>query len=428
VNRAASRIVATGGGRAVERWLALRYLATRQSEGFVSFIAIFSLIGIALGVATLIVVLSVMGGFRASLIGRLIGMNGHVVITARSGMLQTTPELLAALRDVPEVRAVRLSLERQALVSTPNGQTRGALLRGVRVEDLTSRDIVTRNIVQGELGAFDTRPGVVIGDQLRQALGLRAGDRLTVATHALNSSGIVAPRYSDYEVLASFLTKRYEFDNVLVFLPLHTLQDDLEYDHRTVSSIDLDLVDPNRAPQVADAVRRTLKRDDLKVSDWQTLNARFVGALQVERVMMFIILTLIVMVAAMNVIASFTMLVRVKRGSIAILRTMGAAPGTIVRAFFMAAAAVGVVGTVAGAALGLLVCANIETLARLAGQIGGGSGGRAEIDFITSAPVRVQPGEILIVIAIALALSLAAAAYPAWRSTRVEPVEALRNE
>ena len=428
MSRAAGRIVATGGGRAVERWLALRYLATRQSEGFVSFIAIFSLIGIALGVATLIVVLSVMGGFRASLIGRLIGMNGHVVITAKSGMLQTTPELLAALRDVPEVRAVRLSLERQALVSTPNGQTRGALLRGVRVEDLTSRDIVTRNIVQGELGAFDTRPGVVIGDQLRQALGLRAGDKLTVATHALNASGIVAPRYSDYEVLASFLTKRYEFDNVLVFLPLHTLQDDLEYDHRTVSSIDLDLVDPNRAPRVAEAVRNALKRDDLKVSDWQTLNARFVGALQVERVMMFIILTLIVMVAAMNVIASFTMLVRVKRGSIAILRTMGAAPGTIVRAFFMAAAAVGVVGTLAGAVLGLAICANVATLARLAGRLSGGSGGRAEIDFITSAPVRVQPGEVLIVLAIALVLSLAAAAYPAWRSTRVEPVEALRNE
>lgn len=428
MGRGVNRIVASGGGRAVERWLALRYLATRQSEGFVSFIAIFSLIGIALGVATLIVVLSVMGGFRASLIGRLIGMNGHVVITARSGMLQTTPELLAALRDVPEVRAVRLSLERQALVSTPNGVTRGALLRGVRVEDLTSRDIVTRNIVQGELGAFDTRSGVVIGDQLRQALGLRAGDRLTVATHALNASGIVAPRYSDYEVLASFLTKRYEFDNVLVFLPLRTLQDELEYDHRTVSSIDLDLVDANRAPLIADAVRKALKRDDLKVSDWQTLNARFVGALQVERVMMFIILTLIVMVAAMNVIASFTMLVRVKRGSIAILRTMGAAPGTIVRAFFMAAAAVGVVGTAAGAALGLLVCANIASLARLVGELSGGSGGRAEIDFITSAPARVQAGEVAIVIAIALVLSLAAAAYPAWRSTRVEPVEALRNE
>jgi lipoprotein-releasing system permease protein len=415
--------------RAVERWLAWRYLATRQREGFVSFIALFSLVGIALGVATLIIVLSVMGGFRASLIGRLIGMNGHIVITAKDGMLQTSPELLAALRKVPEVKGVRLTLERQALVGASGGQTRGALLRGVRLEDLTSREIVTRNIVQGELGAFDTRPGVVIGERLRQGLGLRIGDKITVTTHRLNETGTIAPRYADYEVLASFLTKRYEFDNALVFVPLQMLQDDLEYDHRAVSSIDLDLADPELAPKVADAIRSNLRRDDLKVSDWQTLNARFVGALQVERVMMFIILTLIVLVAVMNVIASFTMLVRVKRGSIAILRTMGASPGTIVRAFFMSAATVGIVGTAAGTALGLLVCDNVGPIARFIGSLGGGQNGNwIELEFITSAPVRVQAGEVLTVIAIALALSLAAAAYPAWRSTRVEPVEALRNE
>lgn len=416
--------------RSVERWLAWRYLATRQREGFVSFIAIFSLIGIALGVATLIIVLSVMGGFRASLIGRLIGMNGHIVITARDGgMLQTSPELLAALRNTPEVKAVRLTLERQALVGNAGGQTRGGLLRGVRVEDLTSREIVTKNIVQGELGAFGTRPGVVIGERLRQALGLSIGDKITVTTHRLNQSGTIAPRYTDYEVLASFLTKRYEFDNALVFVPLRMLQEDLEYDNRTVSSIDLDIADANRAPQVAETIRKTLKRDDLKVADWQTLNARFVGALQVERVMMFIILTLIVLVAAMNVVASFTMLVRVKRGSIAILRTMGAAPGTIVRAFFMSAAAVGFVGTLAGTALGLVICANIVPIAHFIGSLGAGQNGNwVEIEFITSAPVRVQPGEVLTVIAIALVLSLGAAAYPAWRSTRVEPVEALRNE
>lgn len=415
--------------RSVERWLAWRYLATRQREGFVSFIAIFSMIGIALGVATLIVVLSVMGGFRATLIGRLIGMNGHIVITAKDGgMLQTTPELLATLRNTPDVRAVRLTLERQAIAGNSGGQTRGALLRGVRLEDLTSREIVTKNIVAGELGSFDTRPGVVIGERLRQALGLRIGDKITVTTHRLNEQGTIAPRYSDYEVLASFLSKRYEFDNALVFVPLQMLQDDLEYDHRTVSSIDLDLPDPNLAPKVADGIRKTLNRDDLKVADWQTLNARFVGALQVERVMMFIILTLIVLVAAMNVVASFTMLVRVKRGSIAILRTMGAAPGTIIRAFFMSAAAVGIVGTVVGTGLGLLVCANVAAIAGFIGRLSGGQSGAVEIEFITSAPVRVQASEILLVVAIALVLSLAAAAYPAWRSTRIEPVEALRNE
>jgi lipoprotein-releasing system permease protein len=412
----------------VERWLAWRYLRTRQREGFVSFIAIFSLIGVALGVATLIVVLSVMGGFRASLIGRLIGMNGHVVVTARDGMVQATADLVSALRKQSGVKAVHLTLERQALVSV-DGQTRGAILRGVQVEDLTSRDIVTKNIVYGELGAFGTRPGVVIGDRLRQSLNLRAGNTITLVTQKLNDGGSIAPRYSDFEVLASFLSKRYEFDNTLVFVPLQLLQDELDYGHNEVTSINLDIADPAAAPKVAAAIRQALNRPDLKVADWQTLNARFVGALEVEKVMMFIILTLIVLVAAMNVVASFTMLVRVKRGSIAILRTMGASPGTIVRAFFLSAAAVGLVGTTIGTALGLLVCVNMGAVARLLATLTGGrSGSWIEIEFITSAPVQVHVGEILAVVAIALGLSLAAAAYPAWRSARVEPVEGLRHE
>ena len=417
--------------RAVERWLAWRYLATRQREGFVSFIAIFSLIGVALGVATLIVVLSVMGGFREQLLGRIIGLNGHLVITARDGgMAQATPELLAKLKAFPGVRAVNLTLERQSLVTAGN-QTRGALVRGVRPEDLQARDMVSRNIVHGDLSAFGTRPGVVIGERLRQALNVRAGDKITLVTHRVNENGTIAPRYSDYEVLASFLTRRYEFDNGLVFVPLPMLQDDLEYGHEAVSSIDVDIADPAAAPQRAEELRKTLGRDDLRVAHWLGLNARFVGALQVERVMMFIILTLIVVVAAMNVVASFTMLVRVKRGSIAILRTMGAAPGTIVRAFFLSAAAVGLVGTAVGTGLGLLVCANMQGIARLLVLLtnaGGPGAGWSEVEFITSAPVRVQPAEVLSIIAIAILLSLAAAAYPAWRSTRVEPVEGLRHE
>lgn len=366
--------------RAVERWLAWRYLATRQREGFVSFIAIFSLIGVALGVATLIIVLSVMGGFRQQLLGRIIGLNGHIVITARDGgMAQATPELLAKLKAFPGVRTVNLTLERQALVTAGN-QTCGALVRGVRPEDLQAKDMVTRNMVHGDLSGFGTRPGVVIGERLRQALNLRAGDKITLVTHRVNDNGTIAPRYSDYEVLGSFLTRRYEFDNGLVFVPLPMLQDDLEYGHEAVSSIDLDIADPATAPRFAEELRKTLGRDDLRVAHWLGLNARFVGALQVERVMMFIILTLIVVVAAMNVVASFTMLVRVKRGSIAILRTMGATPGTIVRAFFLSAAAVGLVGTAVGTGLGLLVCANMQGIAELLVLLtnAGGAGRRLE--------------------------------------------------
>lgn len=415
---------------AVERWLAWRYLATRQREGFVSFIAIFSLIGVALGVATLIVVLSVMGGFRELLIGRIIGMNGHVVVMARDGLLQATPALISKLEAVEGVRAVRLTLERQAL-ATANGMTRAAFLRGVPRKDLLSREIVAENIVQGDLKEFGEKPGVVLGERLRQAMQLRVGDMLTIVTHRLNESGTIAPRYTDYEVLASFLSRRYEFDNTLVFMPLSALQEDLEQGDQTVSSIDLELADASSAPAVASQLARSLDRPDLKVVDWLSLNSRFAGALQVERVMMFIILTLIVLVAAMNVVASFTMLVRVKRGSIAILRTMGATPRTIMRAFFLSAAAVGLVGTAAGTALGLLVCLNMPSIVGFltsltnAGGMGSGSG---EVDFIASMPVRLQATEVAVVNLVAILLSLAAAAYPAWRSTRIEPVEGLRHE
>jgi lipoprotein-releasing system permease protein len=414
------------GAPAVERWLAWRYLATRQREGFISFIAIFSLIGVALGVATLIVVLSVMGGFRELLIGRILGINGHIVVTARDGMLETTPELLAALRAAPGVKAVRLNLERQALVSV-NGQTRGAALRGVRPEDLASRDLIKDKIVQGRLADFGTKPGVVMGDRLRQALNVRPGETITVVTQKPNADGGIAPRYVDYEVLAAFLTGRYEFDNSLIFVPLATLQEDLEYGNRTVSSVDLELADPSAAPRLAEELRRSLGRNDLKIADWLSLNTRFVGALQVERVMMFIILSLIVLVAAMNVVASFTMLVRVKRGSIAILRTMGAAPRTIVRAFFMSAAAVGLAGTAAGTALGLLACGNMTAITDFLAWLTG-TAAVAELHFVTTMPVRVQASEVAMIVAIAIALSLAAAAYPAWRSTKIEPAEALRDE
>jgi lipoprotein-releasing system permease protein len=413
---------------AVERWLAWRYLATRQREGFVSFIAIFSLIGVALGVATLIVVLSVMGGFRQQLLGRIIGMNGHIVITARDGMVQATPELLARLGSFPGVTAVRPVLERQALIAS-EGPTRGALLRGIRAEDLVGREIVARNMVLGGLAGFGAEPGVVMGDRLRQALNVGLGDKITLVTHKLNENGTISPRYTEYSVLGSFLTRRYEFDGSLVFVPLAMLQEDLEYGNQAVSSIDLDIADPSQAPQMAEEIRKALGRDDLKVAHWLGLNARFVGALQVERVMMFIILTLIVVVAAMNVVASFTMLVRVKRSSIAILRTMGASPRTIVRAFFMSAAAVGLVGTALGTALGLLVCANMPSIGVLLSHLtGAAGGGSAEVDFITSMPVRVQASEVATIVVVAIILSLLAASYPAWRSTRIEPVEGLRHE
>ena len=331
---------------------------------------------------------------------------------------------------MPEVKAVHLTLERQALVSADGGQTRGALLRGVRVEDLTSRDIVTKNIVMGELGAFDTRPGVVIGERLRQALGLRIGDKLTVTTQRLNEQGTIAPRYADYEMLASFLTKRYEFDNALVFVPLQMLQDDLEYDHRTVSSIDLDLSDPNLAPKVADdhpqdaaprrpqglglaGAQRALRRrpagragDDVHHPHPDRAGGGDERGRELHH-------------AGAGEARQHRHPAHHGRGAAA----PSCAPSSCPPPRSASSARRSVPGSACWSA------PTSPAIADFFGRLGGGRNGNwVEIEFITSAPARVKPSEVLTVIVIALVLSLAAAAYPAWRSTRIEPVEALRNE
>ncbi|MBM3621300.1 MAG: ABC transporter permease [Alphaproteobacteria bacterium] len=409
-----------------ERTIAWRFLRSREREGFISFIAWFALIGVALGVATLIVVLSVMNGFRGDIFGRIIGMNGHIRVSAAKGMLVDYQELARRFETVPFVRSVTPIIERQAVVSG-GGVTRGVQLRGMRAEDALRRSIIRQGIVAGDPGSFETEAGVIMGERLRQALGLRIGESFTVITYSRNQSGTLTARDVTYKVLASFLVKRWEFDSTLAIVPLDLIQDDFNIPENAVSSIEIEIVDHQRnLVAVLEAVKKTAGRDDLRFADWRALNSRLVGALEVERVLMFIILSLIVLVASMNVVASFTMLVRTKTPGIAILRTMGATSGGVVRIFFLASASVGTIGTILGGALGLLVCANMPAVsAALSWATGGMDSGST---WVANLPVRVDYAEVATVLLIALGLSLVAAIYPAWRAGRLEPVEALRHE
>ena len=409
-----------------ERTIAWRFLRSREREGFISFIAWFALIGVALGVATLIVVLSVMNGFRGDIFGRIIGMNGHIRVSPTKGLLTDYQNLVRQFETVPFVRSVTPIIERQAVVSG-GGFTRGVQLRGMRVEDALKRSIIRQGIVGGEPQQFETEAGVIMGERLRQALGLRYGDSITLITYSRNESGTLSARDVTYKVLASFLVKRWEFDSTLAIVPLDLIQDDFHIPENAVTSIEIEVTDQNRLAEVLEGLKKRTTRDDLRFADWRTLNARLVGALEVERVLMFIILSLIVLVASMNVIASFTMLVRTKTPGIAILRTMGATSGSVVRIFFLASASVGTFGTILGGALGLLVCANMSAVTAVLSWVTGSMQG-GDSTWVSNLPVRVDQWEVTSVLLIALGLSLVAAMYPAWRAGRLDPVEALRHE
>lgn len=410
---------------AIERLIAARYLRTRGGGGFVSFIAVFSFLGVALGVAALIVVLSVMGGFRTQLIERLAAISGHVVVTAGTGALGGAGRLVERLKTVPRVAAVVPVVERQAL-ATANGRTSPVVLRGLTPADLALRPIITANMVMGNTAGFVDRPGVLLGERLRQALAVHPGEQLQVISYQEAETGQAAPRFIDYEVLGSFLTGRYEIDSGVLLVPLDLMQEDFGLAADSVDKIEITAIDPAEAGVIAETIRRDFASYELRVTDWRTLNARYVGALQIERTMMFIILSLVILVAVMNIVACFTMLVRSKARGIAILRTMGASRGAMTRIFLLAGSSVGLAGTILGAALGLPIALAMPSIAGALSRATGGSS--AEIEFIGAMPARVQPGEVMIVLLLAVALSVVAAVYPAIRAARVDPAEALRHD
>ena len=408
-----------------ERMVAMRYLRSRRQEGFISVIAWFSLLGIALGVATLIVVMSVMNGFRIELLSRILGLNGHVTVQGRAEPISGYGELAVRIGAIPGVVAVTPQLQGQVMAMA-NGVASGALARGIEAGALAERRIVPESIVAGSLESFAGEPSAVVGARLAERLGVGVGDRLTLLSPAGATTAFGSvPRMRAFSVAALFDVGMYEYDSAFVYLPLDQAQLFFKAGD-TVNAIEVVVEDPDRV----DAIRGPLAEaigPERRALDWKRQNSSFFNALQVERNVMFLILTLIVLVAGFNIVSSMIMLVNDKRGSIAIMRTMGATRGAIARVFFMAGASVGIIGTVAGAALGLAFCDNIETIKRWLESLTGAELFSAEIYFLSRLPAVVDPAEVAATVAMALALSLAASIYPSWRAARADPAEALRH-
>ncbi len=412
---------------AFERMVAFRYLRARRKEGFVSVIAAFSFLGIMLGVATLIIVMAVMNGFRQELLSRVLGLNGHLGIYAYQGTVLTGyDELAERAARIKGVKMVMPLIEGQVMVSSVRN-AQGAIVRGIRPEDFSRRDILKNSLVGGRLEEFKEPNTVFIGDRLAQKLGVFAGEEITLISPkgTVTAFGSI-PRMRSYTVGGTFSVGMYEYDSGFIFMPLGEAQKFFNMDDG-ITNLELFLNNHDLVKSVQEAAATQLG-GGFRIYDWQRSNAAFFNAIQVERNVMFLILTLIIVVAAFNMISGLIMLVKDKGRDIAVLRTMGATRGMIMRIFFMSGASIGFFGTLFGVLVGLVFCENIENIRRFLESLTGTDLFSAEIYFLSRLPAEVDPVEVVAVVAMALFLSFAATIYPSWRAARLDPVEALRYE
>lgn len=412
---------------AFEWMLAGRYLRARRKEAFISIIAIFSFIGIMLGVATLIIVMAVMNGFRAELLDRILGLNGHMIVQPVDYELTDFDAVAKRIVTVPGVTQAVPMIEQPALVAGNSDGGSGALIRGIREAELKAIPSIGPNVIEGSLSGFDTGEGVAIGEGLARSLGLRLGDRMTIIYPEGDVTPFgTTPRVKAYPVTAIFKIGMSEYDSSIVFLPLSEAQLFFNSEGK-VTVIEVYIEDADSVATMKPLVEKAIERPHY-ISDWRQRNTSFFTALQVERNVMFMILTLIIIVAALNIISGLFMLVKDKGRDIAILRTMGATRGAIMRVFMMTGSAIGVVGTLAGVILGVAVTRNIREIQHFVDGISGGQIWDPTVRFLSDIPARMDTGETMAVVAMALALSFVATIFPAWRAARLDPVEALRYE
>ena len=413
----------------LEKKIAYRYLRAKK-RGFGSVISWVSLIGITLGVATLIVVMSVMGGFHDTLLSRIIGMNGHVVVYHQNGTISDYDFLIDKMRQNKVVEKYVVSMVPIAegqIMASANGNNSGAMVRGIRMPDLISKKTSGTRIYGKSLDKVNDGE-LVIGSSLARNLHVTAGDKVSL----ISANGGTAtpfgtmPRIMAYPVVSSFFMGMYEYDSGYIFMPLQTAQKYLNIEN-SVTHIDLFLTDAEESEKVTKALTALLPEGFI-VRDWRDLNRGFVGALQVESSVMFLILMLIVIVAAFNIISSLVMLVKDKNKDIAVLRTFGVSRKSMMKIFILSGTSIGVIGATFGTLLGVVIAIYIEPIRKFFQFVTGHDLFPAELYSLSELPSKVVPSTVIGIAVIAIALAFLATLYPAWKAANTDPVEVLRNE
>ena len=410
-----------------ERTIALRYIKSRRVEGFISVSAWFSLIGIVLGVATLIVVMSVMNGFRTELVDRILGINGHLIVYKKNGLLiENYNKIVSQISDTQNVVAVTPYLEGQALAKTKNSIS-GIIIRGTKWSDLPAKKLLWKSLDKTAINNFKIKQNIILGYRLAQRLNLRVGDYISLISPNVMETAIgVLPIKQNFMVGGFFDIGMYEYDNNFIFIPWEKAEKFLSI-KKIAHGIEIFLDNPKTTQNVYDDLISKLD-ENLTIIDWKKRNSSFMNALDVEKNVMFVILTLIILVATFNIISSMIMLVQTKKSDIALMRTMGASKHFVIRIFMLTGSIIGIIGTIIGAILGTIVSINIETIRNFVSSLFGQELFSPQIYFLSTLPSNINFNEVLIVMGLSISLTLIASMFPAWKASKISPAEALRYE
>jgi len=410
-----------------ERMIAQRYLLPGKGEAFIFLVAGISLAAVMLGVAALVIVMSVMNGFRAELFDKIVGLNGHAVVQGYGGQLRDWRSVLAEARKTPGITSATPLIE-QPMMSTFNGRVEAVQMRGMRVEDIRTNKTIGDKVLSGSLASLTPGSGrIAIGSRLAESLGAQVGSQISLLNPAGQTTPFgTVPRIVSYTVGAVFEIGVYDFDKTYVLMPLADAQQ-LLLQGDTVGMIELQTNDADRVRSIVAPLAAKVGTN-AALSDWREMNAQLFEALEVERVAMFTVLSIIILVAVFNILSSLIMLVRAKTRDIAILRTMGATRGGLLRIFMTVGTVIGVLGMIAGLVLGFLFLYFRQNIVDFVQVVTGQNLWDPQIRFLTELPSKPNPVEIIVIAAMALVFSFLATLYPAFKAANTDPVQVLRYE